>query len=78
MKCAFLVKTTKLDGLTAINKQSPMLMHIKHSMSLPDHDWVFAAQHKLNPSVCAGIVIQSNGLGKPVAVSYSGPTYIAI
>ena len=26
----------------------------------------------------AGIVVQPNGLGKPEAVSYSGPTYIAI
>ena len=65
-------------GLTAANKQSPLLMHVEYRMSLPDHDWVVAAQHKLIPSVYAGIVIQPHGLGKPEAVSYSGPTYIAI
>ena len=55
-----------------------MLMHVEYRVSLPDHDWVVAAQHKLTPSVYAGIVVQPNGLGKPEAVSYSGPTYIAI
>ena len=65
-------------GLTAANKQSPLLMHVEYRVSLPDHDWVVAAQHKLIPSVYAGIVVQPNGLGKPEAVSYSGPTYIAI
>ena len=65
-------------GLTAANKQSPLLMHVEYRVSLPDHDWVVAAQHKLIPSVYAGIVVQPNGLGKPEAISYSGPTYIAI
>ena len=65
-------------GLTAANKQSPLLMHVEYRVSLPDHDWVVAAQHRLIPSVYAGIVVQPNGLGKPEAVSYSGPTYIAI
>eukprot|EP00731_Ephydatia_muelleri_P001579 Em0001g1579a len=65
-------------GLTAANKQSPLLMHVEYRVSLPDHDWVVAAQHKLIPSVYAGIVVQPNGLGKPEAVSYSGLTYIAI
>jgi hypothetical protein len=42
---------------------------------LPDHDW---AQHKLIPSVYAGIAILSNGLGKGENVTCSGRTYIAI
>ena len=53
-------------------------MHVEYRVSLPDHDWVVAAQHKLIPSVYAGFLVQPNGLGKPEAVSYSGPTYIAI
>ena len=62
-------------GLTAANKQSPLLMHVEYRVSLPDHDWVVATQHKLIPSVHVGIVVQPNGLGKPEAVSYSGQTY---
>ncbi|BFZ21940.1 hypothetical protein BsWGS_24979 [Bradybaena similaris] len=65
-------------GLTAANKQSPLLMHVEYRVHLPDHDWVVAAGHKLIPSVYAGIQIQSNGLGIREAVGYSGPTYIAI
>lgn len=53
-------------------------MHMEYRVRLPDHDWVVAQGHKLIPSVYAGIVIQPNGLGKPEAVGYSGPTYVAI
>ena len=65
-------------GITAANKQSPMLMHVEYRIILPDHDWVKAAKHKLIPSVYAGISIKPDGLGKPDAVTYSGPTYIGI
>ncbi|BFZ05261.1 hypothetical protein BsWGS_08300 [Bradybaena similaris] len=65
-------------GLTAANKQAPLLMHVEYRITLPDHDWVVAARHKLIPSVYAGIEIQKDGQGKPEAVTYSGPTYIAI
>jgi len=65
-------------GLTAANKQSPLLMHVEYPISLPDHDWVVAAAHKLIPSVYAGIAITTDGLGNREAVGYSGPTYIAI
>lgn len=64
-------------GITAANKQAPIIMHMEYSVRLPDHDWVVAQGHKLIPSVYAGIVIQPNGLGKPKAVGYSGPTYVA-
>ena len=47
-------------------------------MKLPDHDWVIAARHKLIPSVYAGIIIKPDMMGRPEAVSYSGPTYISI
>ncbi|XP_055611608.1 uncharacterized protein LOC129758171 [Uranotaenia lowii] len=65
-------------GITAANKQSPLLMHMEYRVKLPDHDWVVANRHKLIPSVYAGIVIKPNGMGQRNAVGYSGPTYVAI
>lgn len=65
-------------GLTAANKQAPLLMHVEYKVTLPDHDWVVAPQHKLIPSVYAGIVIKENCLDSKVAVTYSGPTFVAI
>ncbi|KAG5877588.1 hypothetical protein JTB14_027190 [Gonioctena quinquepunctata] len=66
------------SGVTAANKQAPLLMHMEYRIKLPDHDWVIAERHKLIPSVYAGIKITSSMLGQPQAVGYSGPTYIAI
>ncbi|XP_071575574.1 uncharacterized protein [Temnothorax nylanderi] len=65
-------------GKTAVEKQAPFLMHMEYRVRLPDHDWVVAEKHKLIPSVYAGIKITPEGMGKPEAVTYSGPTYIAI
>lgn len=65
-------------GVTAAKKQAPILMHMEYKVTLPDHDFVVAAKHKLTPSVYAAIVIKPNGFGKPEAVTYSGPTYIAV
>ncbi|KAG5889385.1 hypothetical protein JTB14_005084 [Gonioctena quinquepunctata] len=65
-------------GVTAANKQAPLLMHMEYRIKFPDHDWVIAERHKLLPSVYAGIEITSSMLGQPQAVGYSGPTYIAI
>jgi hypothetical protein len=65
-------------GITAANKQAPLLMHLEYRVTLPDHDWVVASGHKLIPSVYAGIIISENNIGNSRAVSYSGPTFIAI
>lgn len=65
-------------GIVAANKQTPLLMHMEYRITLPDHDLVVAVKHKLIPSVYAGICIRPDGLGEPKAVTYSGPTYIAI
>ncbi|CAH0563025.1 unnamed protein product [Brassicogethes aeneus] len=65
-------------GLTAANKQGPLLMHVEYRVSLPDHDWVIAAKHKLIPSVYAGCIIKANDMGRPEAITYSGPTYVAV
>lgn len=53
-------------------------MHVDYKVSLPDHDFVVANQHKLISSVYAGCSIKKNAMGKPEAVTYSGPTFIAI
>lgn len=65
-------------GIAAAHKQAALLMHMEYRVKLPDHNWVIANQHKLIPSVIAGIEILPNGKGSPKAVSYSGPTYISI
>lgn len=65
-------------GVTAAKKQCSMLMHLEYRVTLPDHDWVVAAKHKLIPSVYALVNIKVNGAGNPSAVGYTGPTYIAI
>lgn len=65
-------------GITAVKKQAPILMHLEYRVSLPDHDWVIAARHKLIPSVYAGICIKSDDEGRPESVTYSGPTYITV
>ncbi|GBN23433.1 hypothetical protein AVEN_219086-1 [Araneus ventricosus] len=53
-------------------------MHVEYKVSLPDHNWVVAARHKLIPSVYAGIDIQKDGLGRIEAIGHSSPTYVAI
>lgn len=65
-------------GLTAANKQAPLLMHVDYRVMLPDHDWVVAERHKLIPSVYGIMKIKSKLMGKPEAVTYSGPTFIAV
>ncbi|XP_062556883.1 uncharacterized protein LOC134221713 [Armigeres subalbatus] len=62
-------------GLTAANKQAPLMMHLEYRVRLPDHDWVIAPKHKLTPSVYSAMVIKEHGLGAPDAITYSGPTY---
>ncbi|XP_033217552.1 uncharacterized protein LOC117173210 [Belonocnema kinseyi] len=51
--------------------------HVKN-IRLPDHDCVVAERHTLIPSVYALIIGKPNEMGRPDAVTYSGPTYIAI
>ena len=60
-------------GLTAANKQAPLMMHLDYRVTLPDHDFVKASQHKLIPSVNAICLIEEDG-----TVSHSGPMMIRI
>ena len=65
-------------GLTAANKQAPMLMHMEYQVTLPDHDFVVAPKHKLISSVIGDTkLFKSKDLTKD-AVTYSGATYIGI
>lgn len=63
---------------TAAKVQAPVLMHVEYRVRLDDHDFVVGERHQLTPSVYAGIVIQEDRIGSKEAVSYSGPTYIAV
>lgn len=51
---------------------------MEYRVKLPDHDWVVGSRHKLIPSVYAIITVNKNGGGETDAVTYSGPTFIAI
>jgi len=55
-----------------------MLMHLEYKVRLPDHDWSVGSRHKLTPSVYAAVEVKDNCMGQKEAVTYSGPTYIAI
>ena len=64
--------------ITTAKKQTPLFMHVKYQVTLPDHDFVVGSKHKLIPSVIRDMkVVKSKDLTND-AVSYSGPTYIAI
>lgn len=62
-------------GITAANKQAPMLLNMEYKVTLSDHDFVIAPSHKLIPSVIASIEIRRDSQD---AVTYSGPTYVAL
>ena len=34
-------------GITAANKQAPLMMHVEYQVRLPDHDFLKAPGHKL-------------------------------
>lgn len=53
-------------------------MNVNYRVQLPDHDFIIGKKHKLIPSVYAGICINPNDKGDLNAVTYSGPTYIAV
>ena len=48
-------------GLTAANKQVPLMMHIEYKVRLPDHDFVKAPGHNVFPDVYVGVVINPAG-----------------
>ena len=46
-------------GVTAANKQSPLIMHVDYEMRLPDHDFVKTTKHKLTPPVYSACEIRT-------------------
>ena len=53
-------------------------MHMEYEVKLPDHDFAVGENHKLIPSVIGDMqVVKSSDLASN-AVTYSGPTYVAI
>ena len=64
-------------GITAANKQAPMIMHMEYRVKLSDHDFVLAPKHKLVPSVIASVRLKENSIGEP-GVTYSRITYVTM
>ena len=60
-------------GLAAATLQAPLLMPLEYKIRLPDHSFVVATRHKLNPSVYGVCDINLKG-----EVTYSGDTFIRI
>ena len=60
-------------GLPISNKQTALLIHFDHKISLPDHDFPIGEQHISIPSVNASCLKKKVG-----SIGYSGPTNIAI
>ena len=60
-------------GLAAATLQAPLLMPLEYKTRLPDHSFVVATRHKLNPSVYGVCDINLKG-----EVTYSGDTFIRI
>ena len=60
-------------GLAAATLQEPLLMHLECKVKLPDHSFVVARCHKLNPLVCGVCDVNLKG-----EVTYSGDNFIRI
>ena len=43
--------------MTEANKQMPLVMHVEYKVKLVDHNFVFAKQHKLIPSVIGNMQV---------------------
>ena len=64
--------------IAAAKKQTPLLMHMEYQVTLREHDFIVGSKHKLIPLVIGDRkAIKSKDLAND-AVSYSGPTCIAI
>lgn len=58
--------------------RSALLIHVEYCISLPDLGWTIVELHSLIPFVYACIEIGLVTSENPQAVSYCGPTFIAI
>ena len=57
-------------GITAANKQAPLLMSVKYKVSLPDHDFIVATKHKLTPTVIGLRVIHDTPIADRKACKF--------
>ena len=64
-------------GHRAASKEAPLLMYMKYKVTLLDHNYVIAPQHKLILSVISDTCVQEKNFSGDV-LTYSGPTYCAI
>ena len=64
-------------GLPAENKQVTVLIHMEYEVWLPDHNFTIAPMRRLTPSVIGAMEIKEKSYSRE-AVTYSGPTYVAI
>lgn len=62
-------------GLTAANKQVPLMMHIKYKVKLLDPDFVIVKQLRLVTSVIGNVHVKAKVLS-PDAVTNSEPKYL--
>ena len=53
-------------------------MHMEYEVKLPDHDFAVGENHKLIPSVIGDMQVVKRSDLASNAVTYSGPTYVAI
>ena len=65
-------------GITATNKQAPLLMSLKYKVQLPDHNFLIGSKHKLTPTVIGLPEIQDTPVADRTALKYSGPTMIQV
>lgn len=65
-------------GMTAPCKQAPLLMRMEYNVCFPDTRSILADQQKLILSVYGAMAINSQCMGDPQAVQFSGPTYVAV
>ena len=64
--------------VTVAKKQTALLVEMEYHVTLPDHDFVTGSKHKLIPSVIGDMKVANSKDLTNDAISYSGPTYIAI
>ena len=57
-------------GITAANKQSPLIVHVDYEMCLPDHDFVKSSKHKLTLSVYSACEICTTSSKVALEISY--------
>lgn len=64
-------------GKTAVTRQSPVLMHMRYRVCIPDHDYSVGPKHYLTPSVYMAMETPLNTLDIN-KMPRTGPLYVAV